>query len=69
MTVLFWGFLIVLIVLAVRGYPSANTGRIEPSAPRREERQAPLEILQTRYAKGEISRDEYETTRHDLQGS
>ncbi len=30
--------------------------------------QSPLEILQTRYAKGEINRDEYETIRRDLVG-
>jgi hypothetical protein len=30
--------------------------------------QAPLEILQTRYAKGEITREEYETIRRDLTG-
>ena len=30
--------------------------------------QTPLEILQTRYAKGEITREEYETIRRDLTG-
>jgi putative membrane protein len=30
--------------------------------------QAPLEILQTRYAKGESTREEYETIRRDLTG-
>lgn len=30
--------------------------------------QTPLEILQTRYAKGEITRDEYESIRRDLAG-
>lgn len=30
--------------------------------------QAPLEVLQLRYAKGEITREEYETVRRDLVG-
>ena len=30
--------------------------------------QAPLEIVQMRYAKGEISKEEYETLRRDLSG-
>lgn len=30
--------------------------------------QAPLEVLQLRYAKGEITREEYETIRRDLVG-
>ena len=67
MMLLFWGTLIVLVVLAVRGL--GGGGRSEISPPHSEARQTPLEIAQARYAKGEISRDEYETLRHDLQTS
>jgi putative membrane protein len=66
---LFWGVVIALVVLAVRGFTTGKSGRNEPVAPRGDVRQTPLEILQTRYAKGEISRDEYETMRRDLQAS
>jgi putative membrane protein len=67
MMLLFWAGLIVLVVLAARGL--GGGGRSETSPPPREARQTPLEIAQARYAKGEISRDEYETLRHDLQTS
>jgi putative membrane protein len=66
--VLFWGGLIALVVLAVRGL-SGGTGRSEAAPPRSEARQTPLEIAQARYAKGEINRDEYETLWRDLQTS
>lgn len=35
-------------------------------AERGERQETPLEILQKRYARGEISKEEYETVRHDL---
>jgi uncharacterized membrane protein len=66
---LFWGVVIALIVLTVRGFTTGNSGRNEPVTPRGDIRQTPLEILQTSYAKSEISRDEYETMRRDLQAS
>jgi putative membrane protein len=38
-------------------------------SPRGEPREkTPLEILQERYARGEIGRDEYEQRKRDLQG-
>jgi putative membrane protein len=69
MMVLFWGGLIALVVLAVRGLSSGGTGRGEAAPPHNEPRQTPLEIAQARYAKGEINRDEYETLWRDLQTS
>lgn len=69
MMVLFWGGLIALVVLAVRGLSGGGTGRGEAAPPYSEARQTPLEIAQARYAKGEINRDEYETLRRDLQTS
>jgi putative membrane protein len=64
--VLFWGGIIALVVLAVRGLNrSSRTGHYtdtpQPST------QTPLEILQVRYARGEINKQEYETIRQDLQ--
>ncbi|GIX47184.1 MAG: hypothetical protein KatS3mg131_1395 [Candidatus Tectimicrobiota bacterium] len=60
--VLFWAALIVALVLLVRwllsaGTPGRHGGRHAESA---------LEILQRRYARGEISRQEYEDMRRVL---
>lgn len=57
---LFWGVIVVLLVLLVR----AITGR--PEAPSVGGRQSPREILQERYARGEIDKNEYEERRKTL---
>ncbi|MHC4433952.1 MAG: SHOCT domain-containing protein [Planctomycetota bacterium] len=53
MMLAFWAGIIVLIVLAVRW--ASSSGRERPSG-----RQSALEILQERYARGEIDHDEFE---------
>lgn len=59
----FWALLVGLVIWGIRSF----TGRDENSAPQSSGiRPTPMEILQGRYASGEISRDEYETIRHDL---
>ena len=59
----FWALLVGLVVWGIRSFTERN----ENSAPQSSGiRLTPLEILQGRYASGEISRDEYETIRHDL---
>lgn len=65
--VLFWGGLIALIVLAVRGL--TGSGYQSRSGEQPELRVTPnaLEILKARYAKGEITQEEFETIRKDLQ--
>jgi uncharacterized membrane protein len=74
-----WAALIVLLVLwVIRNWSSprnpitAFTRRaaaaVQASNPVAGGTQTPLEILQTRYAKGEINREEYETIRRDLTG-
>lgn len=68
MMLLFWGGLIVLLVWAVRGFGRGGTDQptqISGSA------QTPtaLEILKTRYAKGEITQEEFEQIRRDLVSS
>jgi putative membrane protein len=55
-----WILLIVAIVWAVKLLSDRN-------APRSGGKSA-LEILQERYARGEIDRDEYESKRRDLLG-
>ena len=64
--VLFWGGLIALIVFAVRGL--TGSGYQSRSGEQPELRVTPnaLEILKARYAKGEITQEEFETIRKDL---
>lgn len=55
--VLVWGLPILLIALLVRYFAREREGKREPTA---------LEILEARYARGEIDRDEYLKRRADL---
>jgi len=55
---LFWGVVAVGVVLAVRWFLGQN---------RRAGSEIPLEILKRRYAAGEISREEYERMRRELE--
>lgn len=66
--VVFWGTLIVLFVLALRWLldperrqPSEQTTERPPPSP--------LEILQTRLARGEIDSEEFEERRRTLEKS
>lgn len=69
-----WVLLLVLIII-IAVWAVSNLGNRQPREPgfRRQNgassnlQETPLEILQTRYAQGEISRDEYERMRQDLQ--
>lgn len=58
---LFWIVVIAAAVLGVRWLASA--GRVESGPPR----ETALDILKTRYAKGEIGREEFEQKKRDLQ--
>jgi putative membrane protein len=71
MMLLFWGGLFALVVLALRGFMGGNSSGRNGSGDgqRRDSAQTPLEILQIRYAKGEINREEFERIRHELQAS
>ena len=60
MMVLVWGAVIALVVLLVRGL---TRGRDESA----QQRPTALDILQERYARGEIDQQEYEQRRRDLQ--
>lgn len=57
MWLLFWGLVIVGLVLGIRWL--INQGR-EPRA------ESPLDILKKRYAHGEIDKEEYEAKKRDL---
>ncbi len=52
--------LIGLIVVALGWRPQFNRLSPEPS------RETPLEVLKNRYARGEISKEEYDNMRRDL---
>jgi len=54
---LFWGILIALIVWGITKFSRRNG-----STPKRE----PMEIAKERYARGEISREEFEQIKKDL---
>jgi len=56
---LFWGAIIYLLASMIRD----NRGG------QREQRTDPLEIAKSRYARGEISREEFETITKDLKGA
>lgn len=60
--IVFWGLIVLLIVLAARWFSSSGDvgGRAEKT---------PLQILQERYARGEIDKEEYEERRKTLSSS
>ena len=62
MTVAFWAILIFLGVWAVRSLIRPTS---PPSGP---SHRSPLDIAKERYARGEISREEYEEIRRTLGG-
>lgn len=61
MMVVFWGLIIAGIILAVRAL--SGTGVVSGGAG---QKNRALEILQERYARGEIDKDEYESKKRDL---
>lgn len=69
MMLLFWGGLFLLVFLAVRGLSTNSGSRPQLDAHRTPNAPEPtaLEILKARYARGEISREEYEQIRRDLE--
>lgn len=57
---LFWGVIIVLLVVVARGFTSSARTQSTSRSP------TALDILQERYAKGEINKEEYEQRRKTL---
>ena len=60
--VLFWGVIIVVVVLVAKWLGGGNAGNAAPRTG------TPLEILKERYARGEIDKDEFEQKKQDLGG-
>ena len=65
MMLLFWGGLIALAVVIIRSF---NRGGSRPANNDAPSQKTPLQIVEERYAKGEISQEEFETIRADLSG-
>ncbi len=61
---LFWGLVIWGIVALARWAARQNGGKQEKNLPAG--RQAPLDILKERYAKGEVDKKEFEEKKKDL---
>lgn len=59
MMLVFWGIIIVALVLGIRWLISQDR---EPRT------DSPLDILKRRYARGEIDKEEYEAKKQDLLG-
>ncbi len=58
---LFWGALIVLPFLLVKGLFQPS-----PARPKNQEVETPKQILEQRYARGEITREQYQLMRDDI---
>ena len=65
MMVLFWGGIIAIIVWTVQTLTRREDGQGQPDAPRR----AALDIARERYARGEITREEFEQIKRGLEGA
>ena len=60
---LFWGLIIFVIIIAARWLIKSTGDRGNPGSPR----SRPLDILKERYARGEITKEEYQSMRKDLE--
>ena len=64
--ILFWILILVFVVVAagfiLRGFGVGTRSDTSPSKDK-----SPLEILETRYARGEIEHDEFKRRKRDLQ--
>ena len=62
MMVLFWGAIIFGVVWLIRGSARPGSGASEPRA----RRESPVEVLERRFAEGEITEDDYRARRDVL---
>jgi putative membrane protein len=63
------GFGLIIPLLLIGGIAYALGWRPQSNETRPDQtRHTPLELLKARYARGEISREEYEQMRRDLEG-
>jgi putative membrane protein len=67
MMLMSFGLIVPLLLIGVVAYALARRPQVNQTG-RAHTKQTPLEVLKARYAGGEISRDEYEQMRRDLEG-
>ena len=67
MMLLFWGAIIALIVWAIQALTRRETGPTQPPQSGAA-RPTPLDIAAERYARGDISREEFQQIKKDLPG-
>lgn len=63
---LFWLVVIGLIIWAVVAFVQANNSRADGTMSLSDQRPSGLSVLEERYARGEIDRDEYLQKKQDL---
>jgi len=61
------GLVLLLVVVGAIAYALGWRPQFNQMGPT-QNRETPLELLKARYARGEISREEYEQMRHALEG-
>ena len=67
MMILFWGAIIAIIVWAIQTVTRRESSEIHASHADLPAR-TPLDIAKERYARGEVSREEFEQIKRDLEG-
>ncbi len=65
--VLFWGGIILLIVWAIRQMSGPRRETMVAPGPPAASQSRPLEIARERYARGEITKEQYEQIKKDLE--
>ena len=58
---IFWIVIIVVVVLVIKILMSGSSGQIDKS------KESPIQILDKRYARGEINQDEFESMKKELE--
>ena len=67
MMLLFWAAVIGLIVWAITAFSRRQSGRTDyPSSPQAPQGDRALQIAKERYARGELSREQYDEIRQTL---
>jgi putative membrane protein len=68
-----WGWILIIILVVILIYAVAGRGGNRPAGPSmglhmedKQDLETPLDILKKRYARGEISRDDFEQMKKDL---